>query len=466
MKKILLFTLVILIALTHVLCIPVFADEERGFVPDINISARAVFIYNMDTGIVIYEKNAHVPMPPASMTKLMTAILAMESVHNLDTEIVTYPLAIQDYLFLYSLEHGAVSTAGLMAGDQITMRDAVYAMMLPSGNEVAMSVAQHLGGSQEAFAQSMTRRAQELGAQSTTFLNAKGLHQEGHVSTAYDIAQIALHAMELPGFMEIVNTTSYTVTLQNREANLTWHNTNRMIQPANPYHNPIVRGIKTGWVPEAGFCFVSIASRDGFTYLVVVMGSHEYIDGEPSIARQMHFIDTANIYNWLFDNFRVRSLLERGMTVHGVPIRLSMEREQVGLMSDDRFTSLLPMSLDISDIDFVMYNTPEEFTAPVRMGDPAGEAILMFDGRELGRVPLVVAETVHASPVLLAIELAREILASFWFRFTVVFIILLIILYAVFMIRRNRRRRKNSRSGRSGRGSNSGGSGYRPRRRM
>ena len=459
MKKAVFSAFAVLIIFAHTLSTPVLADEERGFTPNINISARAVFLYNLDTGIIIYEKNAHVPMPPASMTKLMTAILAMEY-PNFNTEIITYPMAVQDFLFNYQLEHGAVSTAGLMAGDQITMRESVYAMMLPSGNEVAMSVAQRIGGSQEAFAEMMTRRARELGAYNTTFLNPKGLHEEGHVSTAYDIAKIALHAMSLPGFSDIVNTTSYTVTLQNRDVQLTWHNTNRMIQPpgpANPYHNPIVRGIKTGWVPEAGFCLVSTATRDGFNYLLVVMGSGEYIDGVPSLARQMHFVDTANIYDWVFDNFRVRSLFERGTTLHGVPIRLSMEREQVNLMSYDRFTSLLPMHLDISDIDLVFYGTPDEFTAPVRMGDPAGEAILMFDGRELGRVPLVIAETVAPSPVLLLIELAREIVASFWFRFAIVFAVLLILLYAIFAIRRNRRRRKNKPGARSG---------YQPRRRM
>ena len=430
------------------------ADYIRGFVPTVNVSARAVFLYSLDTGTILYEKNAHVPMPPASLTKLMTAIVAMENTADLDAEIVTYPLAIQDFLFLFAREHGAVSTAGLMAGDQLTMRDCIYAMMLPSGNEVAMSVAQHIGGSQAAFAEMMTRRARELGAYNTTFLNAKGLHEEGHVSTAYDMAIIAMHAMSLPGFSDIVNTTAHTATLQNRDVQLTWHNTNRMIQPANPYFNPTVRGIKTGWVPEAGFCLVSTATRDGFTYLLVVMGSGEYIDGVPSLARQMHFVDSDNIYNWVFDNFRVRSLLERGTTVHGVPIRNSMEREQVGLMSDERFTALMPASLELADVEFEFYNVPDEFIAPVRMGDPAGEAIILFDGRELGRIPLVVAESVQASPVLLTIQFVREMITSFWFKFAIVFFVLLIFLYAIFMIQRNRRRRRNARRG------------YRPRRRM
>jgi D-alanyl-D-alanine carboxypeptidase len=280
------------------------------------------------------------------------------------------------------------------------------------------------------------------------------------VSTAYDIAQIALHAMGLPGFMSIAGTVSHTAQTVNTGRTLSWMNTNEMMHPGSSYFYSPVNGIKTGFVPEAGFCLVSTASRDGFSYLLVVMGSGEYLpDGEINFVRRMHFEDSRRLYNWVFDTFRVKSLIEQGEVVHGLPISLSMLQDQVKLMSEERFTSLLPDYIERKDITFVMY-TPDDFTAPVRKGDPAGEMALLLSGREIGRVPLVIAENVEATPALLVLERLKEIAASFWFKFGVVFVILAIILYTLLMFIRNRNMNRNRRRGKNKRG------GYKPRRRL
>jgi D-alanyl-D-alanine carboxypeptidase len=450
MKKATALLLMVFI-LIQALCVTAMAVQESGFAPGVNFTARAVYLYNMDTGTVIYERDAHVPMPPASITKLMTTILAMENTVFLDHEIVQFPMHIQDFLYVYRRQHGAISTVGISAGDELTMRDCLYAMMIASGNEVAMNVAAHISGSQPAFADMMNRRAREIGMLNTNFQNANGLHEDGHVSTAYDVAQMALHAIQIPGFMEIAGSVAHTAITVNTEKELAWTNTNEMMNPASSFFYSPVSGIKTGFVPEAGFCLVSIATRDGFTYLLVVLGSGEYnVDGEINFARRMHFEDSRRLYNWVFDSFSIRSLLESGEIIHGVPIHLSLLQDQVKLMSDERFTSLLPNNIERSDVTFIMY-TPEEFTAPVRRGEPAGEVALILLGEEIGRVPLVVAENVEATPVLLVLERLKEITSSFWFKFTIVFIILLIVLYIFLMFMRNRRRRRR---------------GYRPRRRL
>jgi len=427
---------------------PVYAltDETRaesGFVPNVEISAKAVYLYNIDTDTVIYSKNANQPMPPAAMTKLMTAILALEMTDNLDSEEVTYPLSAQNYLWEYQQEHGRVANAGLMAGDTFSMRDALYALMLPSANDVAISMAEHLSGSQESFVTQMNNRARELGALNTNFANSSGLSHSQNLSTAYDIAQLAMHAIKLPGFTEIATTPSWNATLKNRNISLTWTSTNRMQSSSSSYYYPNSQGIIGGYVPGGGFCMVSTASKDGFTYLLVVMGCGEYVDNEINLNREMQFVDSARIYNWVFDSFRIKSLMEKGKTVHGVPIKLSSQQDQVKLMAGDRFTSLLPSDIELSDVTLVPY-TLDEFTAPVKKNDPAGEMVLLLSGEEIGRVPLVFAESVEASAMLIILARIQSITRSFWFKFSLTLFVLLVILYTIFMMRHNRKNRHNT----------------------
>ena len=417
--------------------------DEAGFVPTVAITAEAVYLYNIDTDTVIYSKNADTPLPPAAITKLMTSILAIEMTDNLDSEEITYPISVQNYLWEYQQQHGAVANAGLMAGNVFTMRDALYAMMLPSANDVAMSVSAHLGGTQEDFVVMMNERARELGARNTSFSNSTGLYSSQNLSTAYDIAQIAKHAMTVPGLMDIANTANWDARLISPETSITWSNKNRLLSPSSSYYYPNAMGIIGGYVPDGGFCMVSTASKDGFTYLLVVLGCADIVDGAINLDREMQFVDSARIYNWVFDTFRVKSLLEKGKTVHGVPIKFSSQQDQVKLMAADRFTSLLPSNIEPSDVVLVPY-TADEFTAPVKKNDPAGEVALLLSGEEIGRVPLVFAESVEASQMLILLERVYSVTRSFWFKFSVSLLILLILLYIVFMIRRNNMRRRSA----------------------
>ena len=454
MKRINFSILLVLLLVSPLFRVPVFAVEEDGFIPNVDITAKAVYLYNMDTGKVIYEKDSRAPMSPASMTKVMTCILALEDAqekgYNLDSEIVTYPLSVQDELYIYQQENGRVSQAGLLAGEELTMKDCLYALMLPSANEVAMSIALHINGSQAAFVERMNRRAKELGATDSNFVNANGLYDEDHRTTAHDIAKIAEYALTLPGFFDIVNTTSYTVET-NLHDSLSWTTTNKMLIPTSSYYYPAVRGIKTGMVPEAGFCLVSTASKDGFTYLLVVMGCGEYNpDDSLNMDREMAFVDSQKIYDWVFDTFRVKTLIEKGTNVGEAELRLSFDQDYVKLMSGERFTSLMPKDVTAANVTYVPY-TEDYFDAPVKKGDVVGEVALILSGEEIGRVPLLIAESVEASPALVVLEQVKMITRSFWFKFGAVLFVLLVILYIMLMILRNRRKQR---------------SGYRPKRRM
>jgi D-alanyl-D-alanine carboxypeptidase len=383
----------------------------------------------------------------------MTCILALENTEDLDSTEVAYPQYVQDYLYNYQLENGAISLGGLMAGETLTMRDLLHAIMLPSANEAAMIIADHIGGSQEGFVAMMNKRAKELGAANTNFANANGLFDENHVTTAEDLAKMAMHALTLEGFRDIVKETSYETGPTNMHDNLYWETTNEMGVPESSYYMPSVTGVKTGYLPEAGRCFVSTATRDGFTYLLVVMGcDYQDAEGNP-LPANMAFQDTKTLYDWVFESFKVKTLVENGKIVAEIPLKLALDKDFVKLMTSERFTALMHHTVDSSSVTIVPQNMPESLDAPVRKGDKIGEAALILSGEEIGRVGLLAAESVEASQALIMWEKVRAIISTFWFKFAVVFTVLSIFAYIILMLLRTRRRRRT-------------GSGYKPRRRI
>jgi len=420
--------------------------------PDFAVSAEGVYLYNLDTDTLIYEKNAEKSMYPASLTKVMTCILALENVDDLDEEMVTYSNAVQDYLYRYQYVegNGEVSKGGLMAGEELPMRQLLYALMLPSANEAAMIIAEHLGGSQGDFADMMNARAKELGATGTNFVNSNGLFDASHVTTPKDMFLLTRHAMELPGFMDIVSTTKHTYGPTNLHTELVWNTTNHMMLESSKYYYPALKGVKTGTLPDSGRCFVSTATRDGFTYLLVVMNAPYIGEDGKVLDDQMAFVETKQLYDWVFDTFRRKALVEKGKLVPEVPLRLSLDKDFLQVMVAERFTALVPKDIEPSSVT-LKYNIPESVDAPVKKFDHIGTATLVLAGEEIGEVELLAAESVPASKLLVILEKIKSVLSSFWFKFAVIFVILLILFYLIMTILHNR-------------GKKSGG--YRPRRRL
>ena len=432
MKKIisLLLTILLLLLLSQ----PA-AASEAGHSPNMRVHSEIVYLFNLDEQTLVYQRGADTPAYPASLAKIMTTILAIENTPDLGT-IVTYPQYVQDYLFNYQTRYSvSVSLGGLRAGQQMPMYDLLYGMMLQSANEIAMIVAHHVGGGQEAFVQMMNDRARQLGATNTNFTNATGLPDPQMVTTARDMAIIVQHAMSLPGFMDIASTARH----------LDWSTTILMQVYGNQHFYPQLRGIKTGTTPQAGRNFISTASRDGFTYLLILMGAPSH-DPETGLFLPSNyaFIDAANLYNWAFDTFRVLPVVERGMRIHEIPLRLSSQQDFLPLETADRVSALIARGINVADELVWVYDVPESINAPVRRGTPIGYVTLMLHDQEIGRVALLAAENVDSSRMLVFMDQLRGALGSFWFRFAVIFIVLLITMYILLLLHLNRNKRRRS----------------------
>ena len=430
---------------------PALAQGARRS-PNRPINSEIVYLFNMDEGLVIYERGSNQTAYPASLTKIMTAILAIENVPDLRT-IVTYPTYVQNYLFDYQVRYGvAISLAGMRAGEEMPMSSLLHGLMLQSGNEIAMIIADHVGGGQDEFVEMMNARARQLGATNTNFTNATGLPDPEMVTTARDMAIITRHAIGLPGFMDIASVSTYIAGPTNIHNRLEWNTTVHMQVSGSRHFYPHLRGIKTGTTPQAGRNFVSTATRDGFTYMLILMHA-PFLNPETGTPFEENyaFVDTANIYDWAFDTFRLLPLVERNMTVHEIPLRLNANQDFLRLETADRLTALVPRDIDLATSLTMVFDLPEIVDAPVQRGEHMGYVRLLLYGQQMGRIELLAAETVAASRILVLLEQIREIVGSFWFRFGVIFFLLLIVLYSVLMVVRNKNRRRGN---------------YRPRRRL
>ncbi|MBP1557964.1 MAG: D-alanyl-D-alanine carboxypeptidase [Oscillospiraceae bacterium] len=431
---------ILIVTLVMVLC---SVPAQAAYTPDFDLQSETVLLLNMDTGKVMYEKNADARVYPASLTKIMTAILALENVEDLDGTKVALKQYIQDMLYGKN-----ASLGGILLGEEVSMRGLLYASMLQSANEASLMIGDYLGdGSLTQFAEMMNDKAKELGCTGTNFVNPNGLHDENHYTTARDMAKIAAYAMQNPEFVEIVNTVSMDIGPTNKHEQLVEITTNKVIVPSSIYYNPAVSGIKTGTLDEAGRCFVSTATKDGFTYLLVLMGAPFYNEDGTFMETMINFEETNKLYDWVFDSFKVKTVMEKGRYIADVPVRLSYEKDVVGLVADARLTALIPADVETSSVQLVP-TLPESIDAPVKKGDKVGSVKLVLAGEELGEVDLVANESVEMSKILYYYDQAMELLDSFWAKFAILFVALLVVAYIALMIlmnKHNRKRRMNQK---------------------
>ena len=249
------------------------------------IKSETAVLMEAETGAVLYNKNMHRQMYPASITKVITALLAMENCQPEDVMTVSYNAC---HNLPYNSSHIALDT-----GEQISVKNALYALAIESANDVANVFAEHIAGSNEAFGEMMTQKARELGAYDTNFTNPHGLPEDDHYTTAYDMALITAAAMKLEGFNTYFNTNRYDMGTTNiRSESRQFWNANNFI---NGYDR--VEGLlmsKTGWTEEAKHTLVTAAERDGVTLIAVVMSSEH---------KQEKFDDTMALFDYGFGKY-------------------------------------------------------------------------------------------------------------------------------------------------------------------
>ena len=332
---------------------------SRSTAEEVGTSASACVIIDEASGRVLLRHNDETPLPMASTTTVMTALLAIER-GDLDAPVTCSRNAF-----------GVPGTSiYLSEGETLTLREMLYGLMLASGNDAATAIAEHIGGTVDDFCRMMTARAAELGCRNTVFLTPHGLPREGHYTTAHDLALIAREAMTHETFREIVSTQRARIPWEGRDYSRVLNNKNRLL---STYEG--ATGIKTGYTKKAGRCLVFGAERDGMRVIGVVLNCYDWFD------------EAARLMDMAFDRYEAMTLMDEGEAIRQIPVTTS-EAETISAVLAEPLTGVIPKgTLPTLEIDL-----PDSLDAPVARGDALGEARMIAGGQTVATARLIAGQ--------------------------------------------------------------------------
>ena len=352
---------------------------------DPELTASCALLVELETGTTLYELEADAQAYPASLTKVMTALLVLEN-GNLDDEVT---IESSDFSELSS----DASRSGLSVGDTVSVRDLLACLLLPSGNDAAYALARYVSGDWESFVELMNERAAELGCTGTHFANPCGLHDDDHYSTARDLLLIFEAALEYEEFCEITSAATWDVSITSRDVTLTVESTNDLVDPENvAYYEGIYAG-KTGYTGDAGRCLVVACEIDGRTLVAVVLGSSNTYDGNYTLRS---FTDMTTLLDWGYEAWKTEELVAVGDVVGVAAVELSKDGDEVDVVSTGSIVATVPAETTFSDLTFDLGLT-EALVAAVEEGQDLGTATVSLGDRVLGTVGIVTADEMRLS---------------------------------------------------------------------
>lgn len=331
-----------------------------------DITAPNLILAETNTGRILYERNADKRIYPASLTKLMTAILVVENC-ELD-EIVTVS---ENAVFSVPVDY---VNANLQVGEELTVEDLLYVMLIPSANDAANALAEHVGGNVESFSTMMNTRAKELGCTGSNFTNPSGLHQEEHYTTTRDLLLISNKAIENNFIKKILKTTTYSLPSTNKYTKDTrrFTTTNYMIRPSlTKFYCDYCIGAKTGYTGEAKNCVVEFAEKDGIGLTAIVMGENARVKGQK-------FLDAKIMFEHVFNNYEIHQIAKKNELYKTINISNGTKetrslnilyKDNIGILKEKDNNNNVENSIEYTNI-----------IAPIQKGDIVGKITYSYEG--------------------------------------------------------------------------------------
>lgn len=438
MAKRIMCMLLTALLLSFFACIPSLAtspDYDSAHPENLNdtdLVASAAILIELNSGMVVYEKNADMRMYPASTTKILTTYLGI-LLGDMDQTVTTSASCLQ-------IEADS-STIPLAAGETINFKDLLYATMVRSGNEGANLIAETIAGTQEAFVAIMNDYAASLGCKNTHFMNANGLHDDYHYTTARDLATIAREAMQDETFRDIAGTYKFTLPKSNiyRERSLTSRISEFLDSSSSTYY-PYATGVKTGYTSKAGNCFVGTATKDGVTFLSVILNSDSYKTCWEDTKRLMEYGFTQYVHTTVSELYamspKVLEIARYDLNDSGRG-QLELLLNKLDTSADDSIVTLASrldyLASNFNDLVSIEY--VRELVAPIQAGELIGRLTFYPDAGEPIEYELVasrsIARRVLDFPSLDEIIAATESDSNPLPRFTVELLMFLVVLIAM-----------------------------------
>lgn len=409
------------------------AAEEWGPKTD----SKCVVLLDADSGAVLLSKDADAQAFPASLTKIMTVLLAVEAIERGEKsadDVVTCAGNIAFDL----IEDG--STSGIVSGETMTLKNLMYCAMVASANEACNAIAAYISGNIQDFITLMNERAAELGCTGTHFANTHGLPNTNHYSTAADFAKIVYEAYQHPLFMEVCNTVKVTVPATNMSPERLLSNTNGLINPDSElypgYYYKYAVGIKTGHTSAAGYCLVSSAKQGDVSLICIIMGGYalELAAG----TQYSNFTDSTKIYDWAFETYSYKDVLKTTDLVSEIPVIHGKDANFVTLCPKEAVSVLLPAGDTLESLEQVITLNEEEIEAPIEAGTVLGTVQIVQNGRVCGQTELVASSSIEMSVG----SKVGEFLTKPLILAVIIIFVVLLLAYLILLARYNSSRKK------------------------
>lgn len=432
MKRTLSYILTLITLIISVFCVP-FSANAATYEPDRTIYAEAYMLINLDDDSypVVAQKNADERLYPASLTKIVTTMVTLNKVSDFNAK-ATMSQNVYDSI----LGTGA-QVAGIEVGEELTIDELLYLTMVYSACDSSQMLAEYVSGSIDAFVTEMNNYVQSLGCKDTHFVNADGLHDANHYTTARDMATITLAALKNPAFVKYATTTD----IKYKDLNL--GHTNLMLHKGYlTYYYEYAQGIKTGSTTEAEYCVITKASKDGYNYLAVVMKSpQQAINNEPYLTK-CSFVDAKSLFEWAFDSLKYTTLVSQDEVMSEVAVEDGKDADSVQLVAKEDTNVIVPAALDKSAVIIEPLEKPEVLKAPVVKGQDVCKANIIYGDEIIATVDLVAANDVELSTFLKVINALKDFFSSTIVKLAGVVIVLLAVAYVMLYINNSKKKKK------------------------
>lgn len=432
--KYILFPLLLTILFLSTFLTTSFAAETSS----ITIYSPSCILMETSTGKILYEKNAHQVRYPASTTKIMTAILALENCELTDVAMVSRNA-------IHSIPPDYV-TCRIKEGEQLTVEQLLNVLLIPSANDAAIVLAEHISGSVSKFSDLMNEKAKEIGCKNTHFVNPNGIHNKNHTSTAYDLALMGQYAMKNDIFRKIVQKTKYTLPTTNKysKEDRTFYTTNDLLikntsKSKSNYYYPNATGIKTGYTGEAGNCLVSSAKDNNMEVISVVLGADFTKEGLSE-----KFLDSITLLNYAFDHYAIQTLQEKNSILQEVEVAsATKETKNLKVLVKDNIEALVDKTISVESLEPKI--SIDKLKAPISAGSTVGTISYTLNGKNYSS-DLIAQDNVLPSNAL-----------SLLLRIGLIFVTLYLLYTLLIPKKKNKSKRHSSKKQKTSRHQKNGG---------